>query len=184
MSDYTLTQSEKIHLYATHQAMLARCVVETSGPVMELGTGLYSTPILHAICMGLGRDLVSIDDNAEWLKTSRRHARYDRNPRHQWRHVTGGWQSMAIESPRAFGIDADRWSVVLVDQTPIPARALSVTRLRGCADLIVCHDSEHRIYGYEPVLAPFQFRAERQRGAPWTTVVSDTMDLAFLESLL
>lgn len=162
----------KMDAYATHMPLLAACVARTDGPVLELGCGMYSTPLIHAIC-GDARSVLSLEFDREWL------ARFQKLNRgnHDMRAVDD-WADAVRQA-------ADiHWSVVLVDQQPAAARAPSITLLRQSVDLFVCHDSEHRLYNYEPVLETFLRRKEWRRYAPWTSVVSDTMDLSFLDALL
>lgn len=45
---------------------LVACVAATKGPVLELGMGHFSTPVLHALCGSLGRQLMSFEKNDEW----------------------------------------------------------------------------------------------------------------------
>lgn len=155
----------KMDSWATHLPLLVRCVAETSGAVLELGCGLYSTPVLHALCHN--RDLYSVESNTEWVKQFQRYG----TGRHRIIHGVAG------------DLLARPWSVVLVDHAPASARAEAIQKLTS-ADLIVCHDSEHRLYDYERVLAMFRYRVECRRGAPWTTVVSNTTDLGFLDDLV
>jgi len=152
--------------YATHLPLLAACVANSGGPVLELGCGLYSTPVLHALC--LGRRLVSVESNAEWYERFK-HLNTDQH------RVVLSKEVPELPSP---------WSVVLVDQHPVKTRAPSILRLREKTTLFVCHDTEHRLYEYEPVLSTFKYRVEWQRYAPWTSVVSDTIELDWLRSLL
>lgn len=159
----------KMDAFGTHLPLLAACVAATSGPVLELGCGLYSTPVLHALC--LDRPLMSLESNAEWLAQFKRFA----SPNHRIAHVPD-WEHAPI--------DEGKWAVALIDQEPAAARAPSIARLRGRVDLFVIHDSEHRLYAYEPLLSTFKHRVEWQRYAPWTTVVTDDNNLDWLKSLL
>lgn len=45
---------------------LVACVAATKGPVLELGMGHFSTPVLHTLCGTLGRKLMSFEKNYEW----------------------------------------------------------------------------------------------------------------------
>lgn len=45
----------------THIPILAAVVAMTDGPVLELGTGLNSTPLLSEMCFHMSRDLYSIE---------------------------------------------------------------------------------------------------------------------------
>lgn len=183
MSVPALVEAGKLPQYATHLPLLAACAARTTGPVLELGSGVYSTSVLHAICVPQGRPVVTLDNEEEWLDRFRGYA-IKSGHLHQVLAIPGDWPATPIESPRAFDIDAEQWSVVLVDQSPPKARAQTLARIKGHAEMIVCHDSEHRVYDYEPVLATFKHRVEWQRYQPWATVVSDMLKLDWLGSLL
>ncbi len=155
----------KIDPWGTHLPLLVRCVAKTKGAVLELGCGLYSTPVLHALCHD--RDLTSVETNQEWAR--------------RFFHYRSKNHKIIIDD----SVDLTRkYSVALVDQSPAHERAKAVEALKDNTDLIVCHDSEHRLYNLEPALADFKYRVEWKRYAPWTTVVSNTIDLSFLEDLL
>lgn len=154
----------RLNEFATHLPLLLACVSNTHGSVLELGCGSYSTPLVHAVC--LGRELWSYEGSAEW------YARFKRFHRGSHRvQLASNWTDIPIERP---------WDVALVDHSPAARRAVEVTRLRGHARLIVVHDTEHRLYDLEPVLAPFKHRVEWRAYSPWTSVDSDVDDLAWL----
>ena len=153
--------------YATHLPLLVACVAHTKGPVLELGCGLYSTPLLHALC--LDRQLTSLESNVKWYE----------------RFVRFKTANHRIEVGLDLGsLPNQQWSVVLVDQQPPNARVLSIIKLRSRVELFVVHDSEHRRYDYEKVLKEFTYRVESRCGSPWTTVVSDKTKLDWLESVV
>lgn len=54
-------------LFATHQRLLVKHMMQTTSPVIELGAGNYSTPILHEIAAAQGRHLTTVDNNPDWL---------------------------------------------------------------------------------------------------------------------
>src|SRR5262245_56818921 len=85
--------------FGTHFIPLAAAVARTAGggPVLELGFGDHSTPLLHLMCHD--RLVVSADNNELWL---RRYERF-RSPRHEL-HYVPAWDRFAR-------IEADRWSV-------------------------------------------------------------------------
>lgn len=51
----------------THSAPLAISCLNTSGAVLELGCGLYSTLLLHTICEKQIRRLHTVDHTLSWL---------------------------------------------------------------------------------------------------------------------
>lgn len=155
--------------YATHLPLLAACVAHTSGPVLELGCGAYSTPLLHALCVG--RPLVTLENDAAW------HTRFFHLARgqHTMKLIGGPWEEVGLGGP---------YDVALIDHSPPVRRVEEIVRLRGQVRLFVVHDTEHRGYGYEPVLTSFPHRVEWQGYAPWTSVVSDLDDLSWLKETL
>jgi hypothetical protein len=73
------------------------------------------------------------------------------------------------------------WDLAFVDQHPCEARGPAIQMLRVQTRFIVAHDTEpsthvHR-YGYEPLLSSFKYRFDYKRFIPWTTVVSDHVDV-------
>jgi hypothetical protein len=52
--------------YATHLEALIGTAMSTDGPILELGRGDYSTPLLKAIAKAQGREFKSQASNKEW----------------------------------------------------------------------------------------------------------------------
>lgn len=46
---------------------LVASVADTTGPVLEIGIGHFSTPILHALCGAMNKDLISVEDSPDWV---------------------------------------------------------------------------------------------------------------------
>lgn len=53
--------------YASHLPLLAYAAAFTSGPILELGTGDYSTPLLHQWARHNGRPVISVENDAAWF---------------------------------------------------------------------------------------------------------------------
>jgi hypothetical protein len=156
--------------FGTHLPALMGCVAATSGPVLELGSGYYSTPILHAVTPG--RRLVTADNYAAWLARFR----YLQSPDHEL-HIVHDWD--------AFDLIDEPWDVAFVDMAPDEARAAAIRRLRERTRYIVVHDTEAESYGFEPLFSEFKYRHDFRNQLPYATVVSDHADLPFeLPSLL
>lgn len=148
--------------YSTHLAPLARCIVSTSGPVLELGAGLYSTPLLHALC--LDRFLLSLESQMRIVQ----YLHPFLSPRHLIKHVAD-WDAVTE-------IEDDRWSVVLVDHEPAERRAIELRRLSHKIEFIVVHDAEIGIYGLKHVLSGFRYVRAWRTLEPCTVIVSDVRD--------
>jgi len=144
--------------YATHLPLLLACVAVTSGPVIELGCGDYSTPALHLVCRN--RMLVSADSDGNWCQrftdlASENHRIF----------FVGDWA--------CFNLIDQKWDVAFVDHAPVERRKHDIERLIGQARFVVVHDTEARCYEYEGVLSRFKHRFDYKRFTPWTTVVSN-----------
>lgn len=176
--------------YGTHMAALLTAVLHTTGPVLEMGCGDYSTPLLHALCKPTKRLIVSADCDQNWLNRFR----YMENNLHQFIYVDLNKRTIKIkykkrviqkviydhiEKWNAIGTE-QRWGVVLIDHDPFDRRAVDIMRLRSNADIIVVHDTQDPSYGYEPVLAQFKYRYTYNQYAVTTTLVSDVVDVATL----
>lgn len=161
--------------YATHLCALVGAVARTTGPVLELGAGEYSTPILHELCEASGRVLWSVDHEADWLGVFR--ARFETDT-HKFVHVAdtrGTWIDWRIA-----------WDVVLVDHRPAWIRrdAIEECLVRPYGPTyVVAHDTEpaqRHLYDMDRVLSMFRYRREffdDSPAMPWTTVVSNRLPI-------
>lgn len=52
--------------WGSHLPALMACVAVCDGPVLEIGSGHFSTPCLHAVCSALGHKLVTTEMNDGW----------------------------------------------------------------------------------------------------------------------
>ena len=157
-------------IFGSHLPLLSKVMNNTSGPVLELGTGMFSTPFLHWLCFDRRRFLVSYENDREfWGKY-----RLFQNTRHRIRFVEK-WEDAKIENIN--------WSVVLVDQHPARSRKEMIKRLVNIADFIVIHDTEpenNRVYHYEEIWPLFKFRCDDKRTKPNTSVVSNLGDFTWM----
>lgn len=113
--------------WGSHLAPLAACVVATRGPVLEIGTGNWSTPFLHPYCIATGRRLVSVDEDHAWIQKYL--------PMHVSSHEVYGvsYDQFIAEASR------ERWSVVLLDHSPGWRRAADALKLID-SEFLVIHD--------------------------------------------
>lgn len=159
--------------YATHLRALVGAVARTQGPILELGAGEYSTPILHELSCAAGRLLWTVDDNYQWLSRFRAFE----SDEHRLIHVV---------DPHRTWIDwSECWEVVLVDHRPAWVRrdAIEECLVRSIGPtFVVVHDTEpaqRHLYDMDRVLAAFKHRRDffEEPPAPWTTVVSNVVPI-------
>lgn len=155
-----------IDIYGTHFPVLAATVARTNGPVLELGMGDFSTPLLHLMCKN--RFLLSMESDRTWADkfmqfTTENH------------HIscTNEWEKWLTQmSPNVF------WSVVLVDCAPGEERHKLALRLKDKAQFIICHDSEKDYgaggnYMYEKIVPEFKHVSEYRYLRPYTLILSN-----------
>ncbi len=163
--------------YGTHMAPLLTVVSNTSGPILEMGSGDFSTPLLHAVCSAKKRLLFTTDTDRSWLNNF-----VDlENDWHTFKYVPvydDDWQlNPHPELWDEVGANT-HWSVVLIDHRPGERRIQDVVRLRNNADVFVVHDSQQPSYGYDAVLNTFKYKYVYERYTTQTTIVSDSIDIA------
>lgn len=145
-----------------------RAVAKTTGPILELGCGLYSTTPLHWACFVPKRKLVTYENNPDYYEFLKAYAT-------DWHevHCVSSWDSIDISGP---------WSVAFVDHDSPgerDRRFREVQRL-GHAEYVVVHDTEraneqrHRL---SEMNALFKYRYQFRDALPNTTVFSNIHDL-------
>ncbi len=151
--------------YGTHMCALITAVAHTDGPILEMGCGDYSTPLLHALCTPHKRLLVSSEGDQKWLSLfldlENSWHKFYYIPRYEWDRIGEGVH----------------WSVVFIDHRPGERRIVDIQRLRKNTDIFVVHDTEDAYYNYEPTFASFNYRYDYERYATKTTLISDTVDV-------
>ncbi len=147
--------------WGTHLPMLAAAICATSPdlPVLELGSGRFSTVLLAGIAAS-GRRIVTIDTDQAWLASL---APFVMGPRHTLQYVPD-WEA---EVER---ISSERWGVVLIDHFPPERRGRDTLRLADSAELMVLHDTDCAVCLYS--LGSFPFITHDARFLPQTSVVS------------
>lgn len=144
---------------ATHMPVLARMLQLTSGPVLELGGGLYSTPLIHAMCPDRIVDTYEHNpyDGQRWL----REIEIFQSDTHDiiWLDNWGGW------APR------QHYELALMDLQPETQRVPMIRAIAGCVDYIVVHDFEDMRYGYDSVVNDFPHVSVYKQLSPWTAVL-------------
>lgn len=141
--------------YATHQPVLYEAVLRTRGPILELGIGRGSTPMLDAIA---DRILVSVDDNVDYVNAYRKrfNARYHSYECvHDWRESLHHWSYT-------------RWGVVFIDCGSWAIRADAIRALKDTASYIVIHDNDYLpLHGLIDYDAEFKQWRQYEPCQPW-----------------
>jgi len=152
---------------ASHIPILAKMVMETTGDVLEVGAGLFSTPLLNQLLEGSGRRLITIESEKEWIDFLRPLANeYHTILKSDNNDLTGilDWCSRKT------------WGLVFIDNHPDHLRHTFLQAVKSSAEFIVCHDTqEGHLFdiGWNETLSEFKYKLEVKH-LPWTTVVSNS----------
>ena len=144
-------------IYGTHIVPLMACVVESSGPVLELGCGQWSTPLLRTYCLAAKREFVSVECKREWADK------------------IGQALGMSIEFPDLDALAMREWSVVLVDHDPWYSRVADALRFAS-AEFVLIHDSNMPEIAelLSESLPKWKFHHEYTAANPNTMILSNT----------
>jgi len=152
--------------YGSHLPVLSKLVESTTGPILELGIGVYSTPYLHWACFPTKRKLESYESNEGWI-------RYFRDCRSDFHEVNfiDNWDKLEINK---------FWDIAFIDHTPDFRRSVETKRLANNAKYLILHDTEPEfdaLYKYSEIYHLFKYRFDYTLVKPYTTVVSNFVKL-------
>jgi len=153
-------------LNGSHIPLLVRAFTLSTGDVLELGTGYFSTAILRWLCEMSGRTLYSYETSNEWWKRATR----EKAPFHK---------VFKIDNFDEAKIDR-HWGLVFVDHSPVRRRKVEIERLANLADYIVIHDTNpqfEKAYRYSKIWPLFKNRYDFTKYYPHTSVVSNFYSL-------
>jgi len=146
--------------WGSHLPLLHLALTKTTGAVVELGSGLISTPLLRNYCLENSRDFYSFDANKKWAEKTGSIWIED------W-HKTKDWMIPC--------------GLVFVDESPGEHRKASIEVYGSIADAIVVHDTEvgaEYVYGMAHILSKYKHRVDYEVDSyPRTTLVSNKINV-------
>lgn len=131
----------------SHLPLLMYAISQTTGAVVELGCGMYSTPYLHWACWPRRRKLVTIENNPDFYD----YAKQFESANHEIRCVDN-WADVDLGGP---------WDVAFVDHQPAERRGIELIRLSLVSQYVVAHDTENKSdkkYHYRKAHPYFKYR--------------------------
>ena len=151
--------------WSTHMPMLIKAVQASRGTVVEVGGGVFSTPLLHWLCKEAGRKLITYENEPQFFAFSHEFQSHLHSVR-----LIKDWDEMDFKS---------HCGVVFIDHHPEFRRGLDAIRFKDSADFIVMHDTERPDkYNYNEVWKHFKYVHHYKDCRPWTSVVSNFKDLS------
>ena len=155
--------------YSTHLPVLMEVMNRTDGDVLELGPGVFSTPVLHWMCETRGRNLLTIESDPKWSWFCRQFFDTEHH-KHLW---VKSWDDAENSINK-------KWDVVLVDHSPSGRRVEEIRKLANLAKYIVIHDSDERKdreYHYSTIYPLFKYRYDFKDADHNSVLLSNFVDL-------
>lgn len=170
MANENKEESDKSVL-ATHVPLLVRVFDLSEGDVLEVGTGWFSTLILHWLAHTYRRNVYSYESKDHWYNKALRH-------QSEYHHIikVGSWD----ELPAGKSPSGKNWGLVFIDHSPEARRHVEIERFKDLADYIVVHDTQPEDdakYQYRDSWKFFKHKKDWKRAKPWASVVSNFKDL-------
>lgn len=126
----TLEEGPEIQaMWCSFLPALTRALLKSTGPILEIGIGHFSTPFLHEWSRVTGREFMSVEANADWAA--------------RFAHCQSDLHAVAIGSysdvlPQ---FSNEPWGVVFIDGSPGgKARADQFRMFFPISDFVVVHD--------------------------------------------
>ncbi len=142
--------------WSSHIPLLIKVMEQSDGPVLELGAGPTSTPLLYWLCFDQGREFHSYDNNPEYV---------DMLSKFGVKHGTGNYPDK-------------HWGMVFIDHEQ-GLRANAAANFAQNADYVVIHDSQRHLdkyFHYKDIYHLFKYRWKYGKVKPHTTVLSNFKD--------
>ena len=157
--------------WGSHLPVLMKLFPLTSGVILELGTGIYSTPYLHWSCFLANRKLISYESQEKYYEKARQY----RNSRHRVRFAED-WDKLDIEG---------FFDIIFIDIHPGSKRKNLAAKLKDSGLFIVLHDSEPTeddCYKYSEIYPLFKYQYHYTKINPNTSVLSNFLDIGKVAS--
>jgi hypothetical protein len=154
MSEYKPEQC-----WASHLPALFSCLLATSGAVLEVGAGDWSTPLLRKFCEVAGRAFITIEEDPAWA-----------------RKCGSFYVPLGVMTDYLAGSARNDISVVFLDHNG-HRRAADALLFVDSAEYIVIHDYPAPEIFDSLDLSRWKHHIVDKRARPWTLVLTQSDEL-------
>jgi len=151
---------------ASHLILLARVFDKSEGDVLEVGTGYYSTLLLHWLGTTHKRQVYSYESSNYWYQRAKK-------MENEYHHI--------VYCPSWDEIPTDKhWGMIFIDHGPNERRRTEIEKFKDKCDYMVIHDTEpasNRAYKYSEIWHLFKYKYDYNKILPATSVVSNSKEL-------
>jgi len=154
--------------YTTHIGVLIKMVLASEGPILELGGGLFSTPLLHWMCEDNQRLLYTYEHNQDFMTFLER---FNSNSHHV----------ISVDNWETVKFPEIHWGMVFIDHNPgrhhVQKRQDAALKLKNNSDFIVIHDTEERGFRDGVFWSNFKYLYHWRKARPYVSVMSDLKEI-------
>jgi len=153
--------------------VLVKAAQISSGDILEMGIGWFSTPLLHWMCMDQNRRLVSYENDPGYYNDFKDAANY----LHEIIFIDA-WVKANIQKS---------WGLAFIDFRPKWERWKVARVLANYAKFVILHDSDpgsEKFYKVIKIYSLFKYRYDYTKAVPNTTVLSNFDNLEVLSANL
>jgi hypothetical protein len=144
--------------WMTHLPALFSALLTTTGPVLEIGAGNGSTPMLRAFCVAAEREFYSLEGNHDWALACDS-------------HFDPSYESLDRMAKQ-------QWGVVFVDHAPEEYRVRVANLFKDSAEIIVIHDWSSADTNAHGSVGGFHHKQVDERFFPTTISLSNRRPIA------
>ncbi len=180
--------------WGSHIPILVTVLNHTNGDILELGSGYYSTPVIHQYA-SKDRNVITVESDGKWMAFFK-----DRfSTKNHTFHCTNTFKSNLYINEilyRLNPIEIDlthyennaysnkKFDVAFIDHAPSYRRYKDIMQLRNNCKIIIVHDTDDTIinrivFGHEmqDIFRTFKYVFRTNNIKPQTTVLSDVYDV-------
>lgn len=156
-------------MWTSHMPLLIKLLLGTEGTVIEVGSGPFSTPLLHWLCSYTGRKLITYENVKSYFKF----AKQFQSKYHSIRFIET-WDDLPVQ----------KCGVIMIDHEPSERRVVDIERFKDHCDYMIVHDTEEKrndLYHFDRISHLFKNRVDFTSGN--RTTVFSNKDLSFLDKV-
>jgi len=150
--------------WTTHMPLLIKLILGTEGTVIEVGSGPFSTPLLHWLCSYTGRKLITYENVPSYYKF----AKQFQSKYHSIRFINN-WDELPVQ----------KCSVIMIDHEPSERRVVDIIRFKDSCKYMIVHDTEesmNKLYHMDKVKWFFRYRKDFTSGNRTTVFSNSPLD--------
>lgn len=165
---FQITHELKGNNFEASISILITTVLNTNGPIVEIGISDFNTQLLHTLCKLSKRYICSIETDKDWIDN--------------FNNLKTDWH-LLIHTPQLEYVDFSgvQWSIAIIDNDQLPEtsyRAVIIEKLRTNTDILIILNVKNN---YSPnsndIISTFKYKYSEKKDGKQAIVISDKIDV-------